>query len=221
MIESLKASWDHLPKRPRLPPSLFTLKGRKAWMSIKPTFTYGDERDKIQRENARRAKKQLARDEAWAIHEKKRKERQKERERKMAEREAKREELKKAKAAKVKAAAAKTATTKAMPTAQVPKRSATMPSRTTRSAQPLQARPRVVYTIPAPQPGKPTVQRSRTMPQPSSIPRVQPTRQATAPVTRRVVVQARSPVPTTQRPGAPGMVRSKTLPSPQTAPRRR
>ncbi|KAG8956820.1 hypothetical protein FRC04_000298 [Tulasnella sp. 424] len=72
MLGFLKASWDHLPKPPRLPPSLFSLKARRAWLNVRPEFTYGDERDKLQRQNTRRAQKQLAKDEAWARAHKKR-----------------------------------------------------------------------------------------------------------------------------------------------------
>jgi len=213
MIDALKATWDHLPKRPRLPPSLFSLKTRKAWLNVKPTFTYGDERDKIQRENDRKAKKQLARDEAWALHEKKRKQREREREKKRAEREAKREELKKAKAAQVKSkpvrAATTPTTTKAMPPkVRIPVRSATAPAR---ARSPQSTRPRVVYTVPAPKAnGRPvvvqTAQRSRTVPQPR--------RQATVPVMpRKVAVQPWGPITSaTQRPGAPPVVRSQTYP---------
>ncbi|KAG9016050.1 hypothetical protein FRB90_003713 [Tulasnella sp. 427] len=91
MLELLKASWDHLPKPPKLPPSLFSLKARRAWLGIRPEFTYGDHRDKLQRQNTRRAQRQLERDEAWAKSHKKKQAR--------AE--------KKAKAAVQKAAAAK------------------------------------------------------------------------------------------------------------------
>jgi len=214
MIDLLKASWDHLPKKPRLPPSLFSLKTRKVWLDVKPTFSYGDERDKIQRENDRKAKKQLARDEAWVLREKKRKEREKEREKRRAEREAKREELVKAKAAKAKSLPVKTTSTKAMPKVRIPTRSATAPAR---AKSPQHTRPRVVYTIPVQQAGKPavqTVQRSRTVPQP------RPTRQATAPVPQRAVVQPWGPISTaTQRPGAPPVVRSRTYPL--QAPRRK
>lgn len=213
MIDLLQATWDHLPKKPRLPPSLFSLKTRKAWLNVKPTFTYGDERDKIQRDNARKAKRQLARDEAWALREKKRKEREKERERKRAEREAKREELRKARAAQVKSKPVKAATTssKATPKVRIPVRSATAPAR---AKSPQSTRPRVVYTVPAPKAARPvviqTVQRSRSVPQPK------PTRQATAPVPRKVAVQPWGPISTaTQRPGAPPVVRSQTYPAPR------
>jgi len=217
MIDTLKATWDHLPKAPRLPPSLFSLKTRKAWLTVKPTFTYGDERDKIQRENARKDKKRLARDEAWALHEKKRKQREKERERKKAEREAKREELKKAKAAQqvkskpVRSATTTSTTTRPAPKVRIPVRSATAPAR---ARSPQSTRPRVVYTIPAPQAsGRPvvvqTAQRSRTVPQPK--------RQATAPVIpRKAVVQPWGPISSaTQRPGASPVVRSQTYPLPR------
>lgn len=121
----LKASWDHvstrhrrfcvrhltdylhqIPKPPRLPPSLFSLKTRKAWLAVQPTFTYGDERDKIQKEKARRAKKQLARDEAWVLHEKKKQERARKREQAKKEKDAKRAERLKAKASGSRPAAA-------------------------------------------------------------------------------------------------------------------
>lgn len=215
MIDALKASWDHLPKKPRLPPSLFSLKSRKVWLNVKPTFTYGDERDKLQRENARRAKKELARDEAWILREKKRKERERERERKKAEREAKREELRKAKAAgkalKSPVKTKPTMTTRAIPKVRVPTRSASMPTR----AKSPQARPtpRVVYTLPTTKPtaaARP-VQRSQTVPA-----RPKATRQATVPAPRRVVVQPWGPIASsTARPGAPPVVRSQTQPIPR------
>jgi len=184
------------------------------WLDVKPTFTYGDERDKLQRENARRAKKELARDEAWILREKKRKERERERERLKAEREAKREALKKAKAAgkalKSPIKTKPTMTAKVIPKVRVPTRSASMP---TRSKSP-QARPtpRVVYTLPTTKPtavARP-VQRSQTVP---ARPKV--TRQATVPAPRRVVVQPWGPMTSTTRPGAPPVVRSQTQPIPR------
>jgi len=69
MLDFMKATWDHLPplpKKPRLPPSLMKLRARKAWLSLKPEFEYGDERDQIQRKMSVKAKRELVRDEAWA-----------------------------------------------------------------------------------------------------------------------------------------------------------
>jgi len=58
-----------MPKKPKLPPGLFNLKARRIWLShFRPTFTYGDERDKLQAKQLRAEKRQLARDEAWARH---------------------------------------------------------------------------------------------------------------------------------------------------------
>ncbi|KAG8891419.1 hypothetical protein FRB99_003603 [Tulasnella sp. 403] len=69
MLDVLKPNWDHLPlepKKPSVPPSSFELKARRAWLNIRPEFTYYDDRDKMQRDQARLDMRQLERDEAWA-----------------------------------------------------------------------------------------------------------------------------------------------------------
>ncbi|KAG8959640.1 hypothetical protein FRC03_007670 [Tulasnella sp. 419] len=67
--EIFEANWDHVPAsptKPPQPPTKFALAVRKVMLTLRPEFKYGDERDKIQRQNSRRAQRQLARDEAWA-----------------------------------------------------------------------------------------------------------------------------------------------------------
>jgi len=67
--ELLEANWDHLPpppQPPKQPPSKLQLAIRKAMLAIRPEFTYGDHRDKLQRQETKRAKRHIERDEAWA-----------------------------------------------------------------------------------------------------------------------------------------------------------
>jgi len=116
MLGFLKATWDHLPplpQKPRLPPSLLALKSRKAWLAMRPKFTYGDERDKIQRDQERRARRQLARDEAWVKYEKKKQERLKQ---KQAQKELRMQKKAAASAKSAVKAKAKSATAKRPPT---------------------------------------------------------------------------------------------------------
>ncbi|KAG9011807.1 hypothetical protein FRB94_007533 [Tulasnella sp. JGI-2019a] len=210
----LKASWDHLPKAPRLPPSFFSLKTRKAWLAMQPTFTYGDERDRIQKDKARQAKKQLARDEAWAKHEKKKQERAKKREQAKKEKDAKRAAALKAKAS---GSSSRPTTTKPKPVT----RSNTMPAVKTRPSATVPHRTqsmntkKVVYTV-VPQAG---VGRSATTGH-RSRPAVVTTQSSRAPAPRRATAPVQpwgpirtathtSPVATSK----PRVVRAQTYPT--------
>ncbi|KAG8863777.1 hypothetical protein FRB96_007614 [Tulasnella sp. 330] len=194
----LKASWDHLPKPPRLPPSLFSLKTRKAWLALQPTFTYGDERDKIQKENARRAKKQLARDEAWVKHEKKKQERLRKREQAKKERDAKRAERLKAKAL--------ASGSRSAPVTVKPKLKPTTTTKT-RAMPTLKTRPVVAAVNPA-----------RAQQKPRVAPQVALGRSATVQRTRPPVVVTTQMKPATRRATAPvqpwGPIRTATHNSP-------
>jgi hypothetical protein len=70
MLNHLTADWDHLPTPKRTPPGKWKLAIRKAMETFRPTFTYGDERDKLQRQLSRRRQKAIASDEhRLRIHE--------------------------------------------------------------------------------------------------------------------------------------------------------
>jgi len=188
---------------------------------MQPTFTYGDERDKIQKDKARQAKKQLARDEAWAVHEKKRQERQKKREQAKKEKDAKRAAALKAKAAKAKASGSSSRPTTVKP--QPVTRSKTMPTLQTRPSAKAPHRTqsmntkKVVYTV-APQAGvgrsATTGHRSRppmVTTQSSRAPAPAP-RRATAPVQPWGPIRTAthtSPVATTK----PRVTRAQTFPT--------
>ncbi|KAG9051480.1 hypothetical protein FS837_006656 [Tulasnella sp. UAMH 9824] len=229
MLDFLKASWDHLPKPPRLPPSLFSLKARRAWLNVRPEFSYGDERDKIQRRNTRRAQKELERDEAWARSYKKKQAR--------AE--------KKAKAAVQKAAAARAK--KAQKSGFKPlaeSKQANLPSRSQSMRTPATVNGWAALQVsaaPATTSKRPGVARSPSAPNPRTVPKpvapshgarpgrpgmpaprptqqvvyrvqqrpaaAQPKRSATQPVPQqRVAVKAQAP------PAKPVVVRSATMP---------
>ncbi|KAG8929244.1 hypothetical protein FRC01_004646 [Tulasnella sp. 417] len=228
MLDFLKASWDHLPKPPRLPPSLFSLKARRAWLNVRPEFSYGDERDKIQRRNTRRDQKELERDEAWARSYKKKQARAD----------------KKAKAAVQKAAAARAK--KAQKSGFKPlaeSKQANLPSRSQSMRTPATVNGWAALQVsaaPATTSKRPGVVRSGSAPNPRTAPKPvvvvparstrpgmpapRPTQQAVYRVQQRPAVaqpkrSATQPVPQQrvavrqQAPAKPVVVRSATMPS--------
>jgi len=221
MLKFLKATWDHLPplpKKPSLPPSLLALKSRKAWLAMRPKFTYGDERDKIQRDQERRARRQLARDEAWVKYEKKKQERLEQKQAQKELRMQKRVASSAKMAAKAKSVAAKRPPTTGKTT------SSSSRARVAVTTQParMETQRRVFYThVPAqagsgmPKPAvvkqpvigtRPAPQTRKTMPLPT------PTRRPTQAWGPIAAATQKSPV------ASPRVVRSQTMPV--TIPRR-
>lgn len=205
-----------------MPPSFMALRTRRAWLAMRPKFSYGDHRDKVQREQERSSKRRLERDEAWARREKRKQEQAEKKKAKMEKKGFKAlDDKAKAQAqAKLKVAALSGTAKNKVPILKVPtpttvKARAAAPVRAATSPPaPVRTVPRVVprsQSVPKPQVVKPMAGWSALQQQPAR-PTVQTTPVHAA--RRPMVYQAvRSPTNPTRKPsGAPRVVRAATYP---------